>query len=1222
MKKDHLFFHKLKAIIGYSIAVVVILVALAVSGLRFLLTTANLYQQEAEDLASSLLEQPVKIGGMDAKLSGLEPTLVFRNVELLSTKSAKPVFSLYRVEIGLSLKDLVWRQKIVPGNITVSGVNLEVTRTEKGKLKITGIDLGGMPADVSAQEQDTTFRTWLFQRNNIALDDCNIVWKDQKHGNLKWAFDNISLLLKNDDGRHQLMLSGNLPPDLGEKIKLAVDINGDMASPDTWVSRFYLETRAVNLTPLQKYIKHSDFLVRDGMVDLKLWGDWEKSGFKRVSGNIDLNDFSYQFKNKKTVKVSVVSGIFDARHDENNFWRVGVDKFIYLAKNKNWPESRFSLAFKMQGNTMEKMFANVSHIRLESLTQLAVDNDLLSSETIRKIESYKLQGDVKKFKLAWYDNKLQAIASDFNNIGSAPVSGMPAFRGLYGHIEFSKNRGHAVIDTRDAMLNFPGLFRDKFALNLLKADVDLLNLKKGLLLNINELRAENTEASTVSHAKLWIPAAKSSPYLDLQTYISKGDLSALPHFLPAGIMSRNLVKWLDQGIVAGTVHDGRVVFNGRLDAFPFRKHDGMFQVDVDADKFELNYQDGWPRIKQAKINAVFTGLGMELNLFSGQANNNLLYDSQARINSFSQPELNLALNARGTFNNTMQFLVNSPILPGAKKTVSSTHMQGDAISKIKIDLPLANNNSGKQLVAYQGETELRQAALLMLDNKVDITGINGKIIYNEEGQSSENLRAKVFGEDTALSVLSDKNNSGLKIISKGKMEPGKILKRFNIQGAEHISGKTAWQGEMVFPPDSSKKSHPQLNIKSNLQGVESTLPDEFYKTGINKENVNLQFSFIDENKIQLALGFGKRSSAVLEIMDSGKSVFLNRGAVSFSENKAILPKKHILYVDGSIDQFAPDKWQQALFSPAQKERSTFLVYPVVLNLDKLKLVLPEENGKQDKQVAVTPKEVPVISGIIQKLYLDDISVGRVDFTTSRNKQGLHLDEVIMSAPHMKVVGQGDWTNAHGKQVTTLDLTLSSDDFGNMLHTLGFAAIIDNGSAQAVAKLSWQDAMTKFSLKKLNGEVQFNLKNGTIKEVDPGAGRMLGLFSLSALPRKLFGDFKDIIKTGFVFDEAKGEINIRQGDAYTEGFEITSPAAKVTINGRTGIAARDYDNTVTVVPDVGGTAAGVIALLGNIPAGIGVWLVNKLSGDQINKGSTRKYEISGSWEKPVIKQINQ
>ena len=1221
MKKDHRFFHKLKVIIGYSIAVVVILSALAVSGLRFILTTANLYQQEAENLASRLLEQPVKIGGMDAKLSGIEPTLIFHNVELISAGSGKPVLSLYRVDIGLSLKDLLWQQKIVPGNITVSGVNLEVTRTVQGRLKITGLDLGALPTDVSAQEQDTTFRTWLFQRNNIALDDCNIFWKDKKHGGVKWTFDNINLLLKNDDGRHQLMLSGNLPPALGEKIKLAIDINGDIASPESWVSQFYLETKAVNLTQLQKYFKYSGLLVKDGMVDLKLWGDWEKSKFKRVSGNIDLNDFSYKFKNKKTVKVSVVSGLFDARHDDNNFWRVGVDKFIYLAKNKKWPESRFSLALKMQGNELEKLFASVSHIQLESLTQLAVDNNLVSSKTIRKIESFKLQGDVKKFKLAWYDNKLQTIASDFSNIGSAPVSGIPAFRGLYGHIEFSKNRGHAVIDTRDAMLNFPGLFRNKFELNLLKADVDFLNLSKGLLLNINELQAENAEAGTISHAKLWIPTGKNSPHLDLQTYIKRGNLSAIPQFLPAGIMSSNLVKWLDQGIVAGQVHDGRVVFNGRLDAFPFRKNEGMFEVDVTADKFELNYHNDWPRIKQAKINAVFTGLGMELNLASAEVNNNLLYNSKALINSFSQPELDLALYAKGSFSNTMQFLAKSPILPGAKNTLNSSQLQGDAISKIKIALPLKNNSEGKRPVVYQGETVLQQAKLFMLDGKVDITDINGKIIFNEKDLKSENLRAKVFGENTALSFLSNKNNRELKIVAKGKMEPGKILKRFNIQGADHISGKTDWQGEMIFPPNKAKTTNTQLSIKSNLLGVTSTLPGEFYKPEKTMQNVDVQFYFIGNNKLQLALAFGKRSSAIFEIDDSGKSVFLNRGAISFSEKKAILPKKQVLYVDGSLEQFAPDKWQQALFSAADKKRTPFLVYPVILNLEKLKLVLSEKSDEQDKKAPATPDEVPVISGIIQKLYLDDIPVGRLDFTSSRNKHDLRFDEIIVSAPHMKVVGKGEWKNAHGKQATTLDLTLSSDDFGGMLNTLGFAAIIDHGTAQADAKLNWQDAMTKFSLDKLNGEVKLNLKNGTVKEVDPGAGRMLGLFSLSALPRKLFGDFKDVFKSGFVFDEAKGEINLRQGDAYTEGFEISSTAARITINGRTGIAARDYDNMVTVVPDVGGTAAGVIALLGNIPAGIGVWLVNKLSGDQINKGSTRKYEISGSWEKPVVKQIN-
>ena len=82
MAKYHPMFHKFKSIIGYSIAIVVIVTALGVSGLRFLLTTANLYQNEVEQLASELLKQPVKIGRMDARLSGIVPTLIFHKKQI------------------------------------------------------------------------------------------------------------------------------------------------------------------------------------------------------------------------------------------------------------------------------------------------------------------------------------------------------------------------------------------------------------------------------------------------------------------------------------------------------------------------------------------------------------------------------------------------------------------------------------------------------------------------------------------------------------------------------------------------------------------------------------------------------------------------------------------------------------------------------------------------------------------------------------------------------------------------------------------------------------------------------------------------------------------------------------------------------------------------------------------------------------------------------------
>ena len=55
MVKASLFLHKLKTVFFYSVASVIIIIALGVSSLRLILTTANLYQEEVEQLASTLL---------------------------------------------------------------------------------------------------------------------------------------------------------------------------------------------------------------------------------------------------------------------------------------------------------------------------------------------------------------------------------------------------------------------------------------------------------------------------------------------------------------------------------------------------------------------------------------------------------------------------------------------------------------------------------------------------------------------------------------------------------------------------------------------------------------------------------------------------------------------------------------------------------------------------------------------------------------------------------------------------------------------------------------------------------------------------------------------------------------------------------------------------------------------------------------------------------------
>lgn len=264
----------------------------------------------------------------------------------------------------------------------------------------------------------------------------------------------------------------------------------------------------------------------------------------------------------------------------------------------------------------------------------------------------------------------------------------------------------------------------------------------------------------------------------------------------------------------------------------------------------------------------------------------------------------------------------------------------------------------------------------------------------------------------------------------------------------------------------------------------------------------------------------------------------------------------------------------------------------------------------------------MFEGIIKKLYFDNVYYGRLDFKTSQKYQGLHFDEIILSARNMRLFSHGDWIYKNAGHQTKMDFTVSSKNFGGMLQDLDFEETVRKGAAQISGKINWWGTPAQYSIDKLNGNVHLKISKGNIKEVDAGVGRLLGLFSLTALPRKLFGDFNDAFKSGFSFDVAEGKINIEEGDAYTDDFEIKSPVAEVYISGRTGLADRDYENTVEVVPDVGGGLAGITALLVNLPSGIGLWLVDKITGEQFNEASSKTYEVSGNWESPEFDEIDE
>jgi uncharacterized protein YhdP len=170
------------------------------------------------------------------------------------------------------------------------------------------------------------------------------------------------------------------------------------------------------------------------------------------------------------------------------------------------------------------------------------------------------------------------------------------------------------------------------------------------------------------------------------------------------------------------------------------------------------------------------------------------------------------------------------------------------------------------------------------------------------------------------------------------------------------------------------------------------------------------------------------------------------------------------------------------------------------------------------------------------------------------------------------------------------------------------------------QLNWPGSPADFVLAKTKGSISFEIKDGRLLEVEPGAGRILGLLSFQALPRRLTLDFSDLFQKGFSFDSLAGSFTIEKGNAHTDNLTMDGPAARIAARGRVGLAAEDYDQRVTVIPSVSAGLPVAGALAGGVGAGAVMFLVEKLIKPGIDKITKVDYRVTGPWTNPTVTRI--
>ncbi len=280
-----------------------------------------------------------------------------------------------------------------------------------------------------------------------------------------------------------------------------------------------------------------------------------------------------------------------------------------------------------------------------------------------------------------------------------------------------------------------------------------------------------------------------------------------------------------------------------------------------------------------------------------------------------------------------------------------------------------------------------------------------------------------------------------------------------------------------------------------------------------------------------------------------------------------------------------------------------------------------------------PRLLPPIEARISTLVRDKMELKDLVIRAQPNVSGIDITTFGFAYDTMRMVGQGFWylkdpqnltTTLSDKHVSQLSLVVQSDDFGAGLDHIGLDGLVGGGIGSVAMNLNWPGPFYIPEFPRLDGDIKVDIRDGSIVSVEPEAGRVVGLFAIEELPRRLNLDFKDLTGVGLAFTEISGTANIDNGIANVPLLQLSGPIGVVDIVGTTDLDSETIDQKITVLPRISAALPVIGLIAGGASGGIGALVaagVLKALGMDFDRLGLVSYSLTGSWEEPKFARIS-
>ena len=905
----------------------------------------------------------------------------------------------------------------------------------------------------------------------------------------------------------------------------------------------------------------------------------------------------------------------------------------------------------------------VDALDLEPISKMFKGTDLNSLQLAGRMESFDLAINLGSFEVETMllDVKGLAVNADlesFKHVGPLDIQ-----------YDYGEKVGRFELNSEMLRWLIPDLYSETKQLNNLTIE----GVTKGSLFDPSTLVFEKASAQSLENTHvavdLSVEQPLSTPILDVVIKADSLSVRESKAWLPDGTMNKDAYRWIQNNFISGHIKKFKLGLKGTPQSINEADHPDHYNlIELDLDSVTLTPQPDWKLIlvHQGQLKYFKNLLSVEAQ--SGETGGINISTTSISIDTTAKTDrLTIKTALVSDAEKVDHYFKTSQLAEfvGIETLIeNSTLSQGTVSANVNLDIRLDDAD----LIPTQafGSVHFDQTLFVLYNEKFN--QFTGFIHFSPERVFSDNLEAFWF-EQPIKATLTHKQieaEKWLVVDLEGVLKPSVWL--------PNITGKSPFIGQFRLPPEDSDHLS-RFSVHSDLVGITSTMPLPLNKAI--KDRMRLEIEAQQTTKsLTIEVALGTKLGAAYFTKPNGQQTF-ESGQIWLGKPYPEMPsEKDALGVAIRLPVVSANRWtlfinnwidykpegegnltQDSLFPKpkyiyieADKFRYDDLVYDQISAVAQMSSNQwgvdfqakgikgafdydPDQksvNASFEKFFTVrsAPNLTELCHSFASPLWrkatvkIDEFTfgqqnIGQFTATATQTSQTVSVESFNVNGPDMNITGQAQ--HDFMAQANTLTYTLDSHKLATMNQLLAIEN--DNYVAQEVRSngaINWQGQLSCPHFKDLVGVLNLDSKAGSVKNADPGFGRLIGLLNLSVLERRFDFDLKDVTDAGMLFDDSFVELELNHGAINVKKLQMRTPAAEINITGQSDAINDKHDLRALVTPKYTNTLVPITALVGGLPVGVGVYLANELfnlaEGDDL---LTEVYRIEGDWESPKI-----